>query len=523
MWSLVKSYGRTAVKVGESKPRLKVRRWILAACAVVTACVVGRATIANFGSRDILNLQPFLDPTGFVATYNTAGNIDTDNTFFQSLGTNGRACATCHQVSDAMGLSAAHAQARFTNSAGTDPLFAAVDGANCPSAARGDAAAHSLIRQNGLIRIALPLPDPRQFAINVVHDPYGCAMVPDPITGQTFVSVYRRPLPTTNLNFLSTIMFDGRETGAPLNNAATFQANLIADLTHQAMDATNGHAQADPPLMLDDGRLPQMVSLELGFSSAQIFDNAAGFLMARGAQGGPFYLSQQQYHPGINDVLGGDPSGAAFNSNAFTIFAAWQNLPSQPDPGEFFYRTAARKAIAAGEVIFNTHPIAIKGVRGLNDNPVLGESIAGFCTSCHDTPNVGDHSVALPLDIGTSHSLAHETDPAIAAGLAQLSVPDVPVYVITGCPDPFAAATNPLNPPTSFYTTDPGKALITGKCSDFNRGKGPILRGLAARAPYFHNGAARNLTEIVNFYDQRFDMKLTNQEKADLIAFLNSL
>ena len=70
---------------------------------------------------------------------------------------------------------------------------------------------------------------------------------------------------------------------------------------------------------------------------------------------------------------------------------------------------------------------------------------------------------------------------------------------------------------------DPGKTLITGQCSDFNRIKGPILRGLAARAPYFHNGAAADLRELVNFYNQRFSMQLTEEQKSDLIAFLNSL
>jgi len=74
-----------------------------------------------------------------------------------------------------------------------------------------------------------------------------------------------------------------------------------------------------------------------------------------------------------------------------------------------------------------------------------------------------------------------------------------------------------------FYTTDPGKGLISGLCSDMNRVKGPILRGLAARAPYFHNGAAQNLTELVNFYNQRFRMNLTAEQKEDLVAFLNSL
>ena len=74
-----------------------------------------------------------------------------------------------------------------------------------------------------------------------------------------------------------------------------------------------------------------------------------------------------------------------------------------------------------------------------------------------------------------------------------------------------------------IYTTDPGKALLTGQCGDVNRIKGPILRGLAARAPYFHNGAARDLNELVNFYNERFQMNLTDKEKTQLIAFLNSL
>jgi cytochrome c peroxidase len=53
--------------------------------------------------------------------------------------------------------------------------------------------------------------------------------------------------------------------------------------------------------------------------------------------------------------------------------------------------------------------------------------------------------------------------------------------------------------------------------------KGPILRGLAARAPYFHNGSAATLSDVVNFYDQRFGMRFTDQQKADLVAFLSSL
>ena len=65
--------------------------------------------------------------------------------------------------------------------------------------------------------------------------------------------------------------------------------------------------------------------------------------------------------------------------------------------------------------------------------------------------------------------------------------------------------------------------MLTGLCGDLNRVKGPLLRGLAARAPYFHNGAAATLMEAVNFYNERFSMNLTPSQKRQLVAFLNSL
>ena len=67
------------------------------------------------------------------------------------------------------------------------------------------------------------------------------------------------------------------------------------------------------------------------------------------------------------------------------------------------------------------------------------------------------------------------------------------------------------------------RALITGLWKDVGRLKGPILRGLASRAPYFHNGSAQTLGDVLNFYNTRFGVGLSQQEKKDLIAFLNSL
>jgi len=65
--------------------------------------------------------------------------------------------------------------------------------------------------------------------------------------------------------------------------------------------------------------------------------------------------------------------------------------------------------------------------------------------------------------------------------------------------------------------------MISGLCSALNRVKGPILRGLAGRAPYFHNGSAATLLQAVNFYNQRFSMHLTEEQKRQLVAILNSL
>ena len=75
----------------------------------------------------------------------------------------------------------------------------------------------------------------------------------------------------------------------------------------------------------------------------------------------------------------------------------------------------------------------------------------------------------------------------------------------------------------TIQTTDPGRALITGRWSDIGRFKGPMLRALSARAPYFHNGMASDLQAVVEFDDTRFGIGFTPQEKSDLIAFLRSL
>lgn len=471
------------------------RKIVLGTVALVT--IATGSAIADVYLR---NLFPFLDSTGFSGTYSNTVSVDLSNPFFQSLGTNGRTCATCHEPNNAFGLSAVDAQLRYFITRGQDPLFAQIDGSTCPTGPINN----SLVLTNGLIRIGLTVPpnstdaSAPQYTITAVQDPYGCALTTDSQGVQT-VSVYRRPLPTTNLGFSSAVMFDGRESFLyPLNNGQTFPANLNTDLTQQAIDATLTHAQAGQAPTAT--QLSEIVDFELALNSAQLFDFAAGDLSKK-AQGGAQFLSTQPYYPGINDSLGADPQGKPFTPNVFTIYASFQNS-----------RDPQQASIARGEQIFNTQPLTISDVPGLTTGT---QQIVGTCTTCHDTFNVGNHSFPLPLDIGTGHSLTYETDPNIIAALKELQAPTLPVFELVCTQGALAG--------TTYYTTDPGKALISGQCSDIGRGKGLILRGLPARAPYFHNGVAGNLQQLVNFYNQRFQIGLTSQQMHDLINFLQTL
>ena len=435
------------------------------------------------------NLQTFANADGHSRTFNANGAIDTTNPFFQDLGANGRRCVTCHQPHLGWSITPAHVVERFDASDGDDPLFRNNDGSNCegalPQTVEEKRAAYSLLMARGLIRVGLDVPPNAEFEIFSVDDPYGCG------AASNDVSVYRRPLPSTNLRFMTSIMWDGRESSA--------SSTLEQDLLHQANAATLGHAQAG--VDISPGQARQIVAFEMGLSTSQALDNAAGNLKAEGATGGPQSLARQPFFPGINDPVGLNPSGAPFTPNVFTLFDAWATL-SRGDQLERSAEWESRAAIARGQAIFNTKPFVLSGVSGLNGQMFPSgvtppASFTGTCTICHDTPNVGNHSVKAPLDIGLA-------DPSVA--------PYLPVYTLRH------KVTQEL-----LRTTDPGRALITGKWADVNRFKGPVLRGLAARAPYFHNGSAATLEEVVAFYERRFAIALTVREKADLLAFLRAL
>jgi cytochrome c peroxidase len=451
----------------------------------IAVLTITTATTAPADEKE-RNLLTFADPTGQAQTFNTAGALDMDNPFFQDLGTNGRRCVSCHQPSAAWTITPSNVQERFAATNGTDPIFTNNDGSNCEGnvavSIAERQAAYSMLLTRGLIRVGLDVPPDAEFAIEKVADPFRCGYATND------ASLYRRPLPSTNLDFLTAVMWDGRESSAT--------TTILQDLAHQANDATRGHAQGAQDLTPDQAK--QIVAFETGLFTAQSRDRGAGNLAASGTNGGPRALSAQNFFTGINDPVGLNPTGAQFKPVVFTLFDAWGTLKtSHDDPG-----ADLRRSIARGQQIFNTKLFTISGVAGLNGQTfasgvTVPDSFSGTCTICHDSPNVGNHSVKAPLDIGVA-------DPTRA--------PYLPVYTLRN-----------ITTGRRVTTTDPGRAMITGKWNDIGKFKGPILRGLAARAPYFYNGSAATLEEAVDFYDTRFNIGLTAQEKADLVAFLRAL
>jgi len=169
-----------------------------------------------FGAGNSPNMQAFKNPTGEITTFSATGFIDSGNPFFQNLGTNGRTCSSCHQASDGWTVTPAHIQARFDVDGGLDPIFRTNDGANCPSAdvstVEARRSAYSLLLTKGLIRVSLPVPANAEFVVATVDDPNTANGQPCPETTKQQLAMFRRPLPSANLGFLATVMWDGRET-----------------------------------------------------------------------------------------------------------------------------------------------------------------------------------------------------------------------------------------------------------------------------------------------------------------------
>lgn len=494
------------------------------------------------------------DATGQTSTYFPAGAVTTaGNAFFTSLGTNGRTCFSCHQPQNNWSITPTTIQATYLATQGRDPVFAPVDGSDCPNlGAAADSfgsqfvQARSQLFNFGNFRIFLPPPaNPEWVSVTASYDPTGCELSYEyGINNRRnpVFSFYRRPLPATNVIYLTpggrgpvpNIMWDTREPS----------------LTSQFIDATLVHAQASsaPSLTLAD----EGVSFQSGSFTAQSYDFLAGDLTgadSSGATGGPQNLYNYS-------------STVPFTGFPFALFEGGCLTAAKPCPGSVIpqagplglnlveadvfnaFATASgntplaiaqRASIYRGQVIFNSRPFAINGVTGLND--LFGANpLTASCAFCHNNGNVGNDLFNDPKHIGVADNSYVSAAQASANGYTSLPLtPDRPVFTFL-CP--VGSITYFSNPITitrgsslyngvtgtfdEYQTSDPGVGWITGKCSDLGKFKVSTLRGIGARAPFFHGGQAATMRDVVIFYNNRFSIGLSQQDIEDLVNYLNA-
>lgn len=490
-------------------------------------------------------LTRYRDEMGQVEVLYAGGAVTMkDHPFFTPLGTNGRACVTCHQPSSGMGLSVATIRRRWQETQGKDPLFAAVDGSNCPNLPQEDPASHSLLLGRGLFRVALPWPrkvgpdgtavEP-EFTIEVVRDPTGCNT--DPKYGlhspDPHISVFRRPRMAANLKYLAVDAggevyggvgpFNAKRLAMVLDRdpetGRYMSMNIMSDardptLKMQAAEAARDHLQVAAPL--SDGQLRQIVAFESQVYAAQGVDPVGDDFSAPRA---PPALGAHNLRDSPTGVLGDN-----FGNPAFKNFDSWHSdvsgglgavspeaVSSEPAAAQ----AAFRASVARGYDIFFNRPFWIRDVSHIN-TVGFGNPAKRTCVTCHNLQMVGTDASAGWGDLGTTNE-PWAGEPLYSPRSA--TKPELPLFKVVcsaqARPHPFLGRV--------IYTHDPGRALISGKCYDVGSIVMGQLRALAARAPYFSNGSAEDLRAVVDFYDRRFNMGLTQQERTDLVNFMSVL
>jgi hypothetical protein len=472
--------------------------------------------------RRMLEFAKYRSSVGQVGVLLEGGPLETrGHPFFEPIGTNGRACVTCHQPENAMSISVESIQERWRATQGKDPLFAAVDGSNCPDLPAADPASHSLLLQRGLFRVFLPWPpkaadgtaiDP-EFKLEVVRDPTGCnsSAKYGLKSSNPMVSVYRRPRVVANMPYVTHQNFgvgafvgkNGSPSSRDPDTGKPVSMNLMSDarqptLKTQAVEAAINHLQAAQPPTAK--QLEQITAFERRVFVAQVERDGAGSLVE--ADGPPAFGPRN---------LASDEPGVLGNNTTRFVFPmgeAW----TKPQPNDV---ADMRASIRRGHDVFFLRTFWIRDSMHLN-TVGLGNPTKRTCATCH-----GMHMTAMDvangwMDIGTTNQpWARETP----ENPWTKEKPQMPLFRIE-CksevpPHPYLGRV--------FYTQDPGRALISGKCNDVGTIVMQQFRGLAARAPYFSNGSASSLRELIDFYDRRYNIQYSEQERLDLEHFLGSL
>jgi cytochrome c peroxidase len=422
--------------------------------------------------------------------------------------TNGRSCATCHVVDQHTSLHPEHVAA-LLESDPSDPLFNPID-ADDPTAA---VPTYEHLKK-GLVRVVINLPanmDLIDFAGNVVTPP------------DRTVQVWRAVPSVENTAISAPYQYDGRKV----------------TLQQQAQGAISTHSQGPIVSSRDLDAIAHFQQDQ--FSS----DRAEKVAKKLDAGVPPEHIQRPELKMKLNAAQkrGLD----VYNIACEACHGGAKNL-------EVVNREVHARAFVElkpdGNVLFDTSvtpPVAVLRPQP-NNNEFMN---VGFANLTYLGQIFGDlfgprfnATVAMPQYRYRFYTDATRT-------VTQVDLPPVP-QTVSGFPFDLRAAVDANGAPIvgpnflpQLFSTDPGRAAITGDPADFESFDVPQLRGIANTAPYFHDNSAETLRDAVDLYSRFilpffgtalnlpanlppenggfFPESLSPQQKDDLIAFLQIL
>lgn len=411
----------------------------------------------------VQNGKIFKNPGGLASTWSTLGDLDLTNEFHSPQGSNGRSCGTCHRPDAGWSVNPEQIKKSFITTGGTDPIFNPLD-ANVPNAPVSTVqqryVAYSQLLKGLFRRGSLPATGAREFDIIAATDPYGGGPSSGPRACDNPEDVALCATQTQRIQVFRRPLITANFHLA--KNVGWDDAN-----TRLGQTVPEGlFAQADNNISTAQAGPPPGSVDPAIVDAIVVYESALSFA--------------QEIVPGVGHLTSDGARGGAeilstqtLKNSRMSLFDTWIGI------------SAPKKAqIARGQELFNNK---------------MRPNGGGPCRGCHNDENNGSNVNGVTFDIGVSDEV-------------WASIDNLPIYTVRN-----------RQTLETIITTDIGKAGRSGKWSDMNRFKVPSLRGLAAHAPYFHNGLAKTLHEVVIFYEQALGFDYTPEEEQDLVAFMNAL
>jgi len=411
---------------------------------------------------------------------------------------NERSCATCHVPEDNFTLTPAHVE-RLLQKNPKDPLFNAID-ADDPNA---KTLTYEHLKK-GLIRVWLTLP-----ANMDLIDEGGNVTTPS----DRKIFVWRAVPSIADVALTAPYQLDGRE----------------ATLEQQAQGAVTSHSQG--------GTISRKELARIADFERTVFSSERARWVARGAAFD------------VEDMLVLTPAetrGREVYKNVCASCHGGGNKTTIVDRVVHDMAFPLLKSDGSGTVAYQvpatTPSTALLAAQPHNEFINVGSADENYLAQMGQTEHVSfTKDLSYPI-----YRFRFYTDASRQVVTAELP-PALPPE------NPFKpgvdADKNPINGPNfspQLYTTDPGRAAITGNPYDFEAFDIPTLRGIAKTAPYWHNHISGTLAEVVELYSDHLltkfptltqpgekepdpdgdigpEQAMTRQQKDDLVAFLKRL